>query len=132
MGFNRKIKEINRIWKYKNQPNEQINPTKYADDHLWYLNIQNEENLEELFDLYKEYEKVSGLKINREKTEIICINTEESIRRKLEENCKVVEHFRYLGIYLADNLEDTIKTTLNKTLEKIKISEMFNYFAIFF
>ena len=119
--FNRKIKEINRIWKYKNQANEQINPTKYADDHLWYLNIQNEENLEELFDLYKEYEKVSGLKINREKTEIICINTEESIRRKLEENCKVVEHFRYLGIYLADNLEDTIKTTLNKTLEKIKI-----------
>ena len=64
---------------------------------------------------------MSGLKINREKTEIICINTEESIRRKLEENCKVVEHFRYLGIYLADNLEDTIKTTLNKTLEKIKI-----------
>ena len=62
-----------------------------------YLNIQNEENLEELFDLYKEYEKVSGLKINREKTEIICIITEESIRRKLAEKCKVVDYFRYLG-----------------------------------
>ena len=55
--FNRKIKEINSAWKYKNQADEQINPTKYADDYLWYLNIQNEENLEEIFELYKEYEK---------------------------------------------------------------------------
>ena len=99
--FNRKIKEINSAWKYKNQADEQINPTKYADDHLWYLNIQNEENIEDLFDIYKEFEK--------EKTEIICINKEESIRRKLAEKCKVVDHFRYLGIYLAENLENTIR-----------------------
>ena len=53
---------------------------------------------------------MSGLKINKEKTEITCINTEESLRRKLAGKCKVVDHLRYLGIYLADNLDDTIKT----------------------
>ena len=32
--FNRKIKDINRTWKYKHEADEKINQTKYADDHL--------------------------------------------------------------------------------------------------
>ena len=41
-------------------------------------------------------------------------------KKKTSRKCKVVDHFRF-RIYIADNLEDTIKNTLNKTLEKIKV-----------
>merc|ERR1712049_38884 len=51
--FNRMIKKENKNWKYKNNLDEHIQPTKYADDHLWYLNMQTEEDIEELFDMYK-------------------------------------------------------------------------------
>ena len=99
---------------------EHIQPTKYADDHLWYLNMQAEEDIEELFDMYKRYEKASGLRINKNKTEIICINTNEELERKLAEKYNVVEHMRYLGVYLAKNVNKSVDTTINKTMEKIK------------
>ena len=91
------IKKENKNWKYKNNLDEHIQPTKYADDHLWYLNMQTEEDIEELFDMYKRYEKASGLRINKNKTEIICINTNEELERKLAAKYNVVEHMRYLG-----------------------------------
>ena len=119
--FNRMIKKENKNWKYKNNLDEHIQPTKYADDHLWYLNMQTEEDIEELFDMYKRYEKASGLRINKNKTEIICINTNEELERKLAAKYNVVEHMRYLGVYLAKNVNKSVDTTINKTMEKIKI-----------
>ena len=93
----------------------------YADDHLWYLNMQAEEDIEELFDMYKRYEKASGLRINKNKTEIICIHTNEELERKLAEKYNVVEHMRCLGVYLAKNVNKSVDTTIIKTMEKIKI-----------
>ena len=119
--FNRMIKKENKSWKYKNNLDEHIQPTKYADDHLWYLNMQKEEDIEELFDMYKRYERASGLRINKNKTEIICINTNEDLERKLAEKYNVVDHMRYLGVYLAKNVNKSVDTTINKTMEKIKI-----------
>ena len=44
-------------------------------------------------------------KFTKAKLEIIWIITEESLKRRVAEKCKVVDHFRYLGVYLADPLK---------------------------
>ena len=62
------IKKENKKWKYKNNLDEHIQPIKNADNHLWYLNMQTEEDIEELFDMYKRYERASRLRINKTKT----------------------------------------------------------------
>ena len=61
------IKKENKKWKYKINLDEHIQPIKNADNHLWYLNMQTEEDIEELFDMYKRYERASGLRINKNK-----------------------------------------------------------------
>ena len=82
-------------------------------------------------DIYKEYGEVSGLKINIQKSEIMCINTPLELVSdiKKETGIKIATGMRHLGIELRENLIDTKRSTyeaisVRDTAKKDKINNV--------
>ena len=69
--------------------------------------------------MFRDYEKVSGLKMNLQKTEMLCRNTEEGLIRQIEEEIgiKVVRKLTYLGLEIRESYEESKNESYNKCKE---------------
>ena len=66
----------------------------------------------------------SGLRINKNKTEIICINTNEELERKLAEKYNVLDHIKIKNSSLRQKRHNLIK---KRNLMKIGITTTINH-----
>jgi hypothetical protein len=99
-----------------------IPPIAYADDHLHTVNIQNPQHIEELLQVYRDYEKVSGLKISHAKTVIMGINTDEALLEQIHTRTgiKVVEGFRYLGLEIRKTYANSKDSSYEQVFDQMK------------
>ncbi|PVE26724.1 hypothetical protein DC007_14810, partial [Enterococcus faecalis] len=62
--------------------------------------------------LYLQYEGVSGLNININKSQVVCINTPPEIQQGFTEvGIEIVTNMPYLGVHIATTLDSTIENT---------------------
>ncbi len=80
----------------------------YADDQICGTTARCSGDIEQIISVYKDFGKVSGLKINIKKTEMICINTPKELKDAITSTIgiKIVKGFRHLGIEIRNNIED--------------------------
>ena len=59
--------------------------------------------------VYKDFQKVSGLQVSREKTVILGVNTDPRFLQEIgrETGIEVVTQFRYLGVQITGTYEGT-------------------------
>jgi len=87
---------------------------QYADDTFLSLS-DNKESLTEVFDTIGKFSNISGLSLNKDKTEILKVNNQVDIDKTwLKENVKL------LGITLNRNLEKMLDINLTPKLKEIE------------
>jgi hypothetical protein len=92
--------------------NQMTLPTlAYADDHLHGLHITNSIQINQLVEIYTDYQKISGLKISPQKTVILGINTPPQLLEEIRAitGMEVVNSFRYLGLQVGGSYRQTIE-----------------------
>ena len=92
----------------------------YADDQMGALAVQSSQQVKEIIQVYEDYAKVSGLRVNVEKTEIMCINTPELLKQSIQNDTgiQVVTELRHLGIEIRASYQDTVQASFNKTIQR--------------
>ena len=77
--------------------------TSYADDATYF--IKNKQSAEKMLDLVGKFSKVSGLEINRTKSECLLLDFEMNLDTNSETFCgiPVVENLKILGHYFGKN-----------------------------
>uniref|UniRef100_A0A670HXR6 Reverse transcriptase domain-containing protein n=1 Tax=Podarcis muralis TaxID=64176 RepID=A0A670HXR6_PODMU len=93
----------------------------YADD----LVISLEEPLksvEKVLEVLEEFGKLSGFKLNKNKTKILTKNLAEDLRNQLEQQTgiKVVKKVKYLGIWVTTKNINLVENNYKKTWSEIK------------
>ena len=92
----------------------------FADDNLNPLSIREGQDIEPLLNLYQEYTQVSGLNINRNKSQALCINTPEEVKRELRtQGIQTPDVLQHLGIQLSTTIGNTIQATMEHTDPKL-------------
>ena len=94
----------------------------YADDQIAGLNSKKGSEIKELLNVYSEYGEVSGLTINVQKSEIMCINTPIELVNdiKKETGIKVMTGMKHLGIEIRENITDTKKSTYESVSDRVR------------
>jgi hypothetical protein len=97
---------------------KEVKISQFADDTTFYLQA-NPKNIEEVYKTLDKFSKVSGLKINKDKTEILLLGSTRSnnIGPKMEQHIK--EHIKMLGIQICKNKEKLMELNYNPIMEKI-------------
>jgi exonuclease III len=92
--------------------------SQFADDTTFYLKPENK-NIEELFKVLEKFSKMTGLKINKEKTEILTLgNTSKTdLPKKLQQYVK--ESVKMLGVYICTDKNKTIQENYEPIIEKM-------------
>jgi hypothetical protein len=92
----------------------------FADDNLNPLNIRGGQEIEPLLNLYQEYTQVSGLNVNRNKSQALCINTPEQVKEELRTlGIQTPDVLQHLGIQLSTTIENTVQATMEHTDPKL-------------
>lgn len=101
--LNKMIKQHKNITAYK-IGSEKITLQQYADDTSFILNTPNQ--IEYIYEVLQKYELISGLCINKEKTEALIINDEDKnyIRDKYPE-IKITDNIKLLGIHFNKDMK---------------------------
>ena len=101
---------------YKFQNGMTLPGTTYADDNMLGLNIRDIGDVDYVLEVFRDYEKVSGLKMNLKKTEILCINTSEEMKHQIVESIgiRMVTEMTYLGLELKEEYEMSKKASYEK------------------
>jgi len=86
---------------------------QYADDTFLSL-MDNKGSLTEAFRMIENYSKISGLVLNKDKTEILKINNQEN------NNIWVKEYVKLLGITLHKNVSKMIDTNFKHKIKEIE------------
>jgi hypothetical protein len=94
----------------------------YADDNMLPLQIRNIQDLQNIFDVLNDFFKVSGLKVNLAKTEMLAYNTDPDLLKEIKDNygIKIVESLTYLGIELTGGFVETRAASYQKIKQKIE------------
>ena len=81
----------------------------FADDHLKGLTITNSDQITRIFDVYRHYQEISGLKVSLEKTVILGINTNPELLQEIAAitGIKVVTEFKHLGLQIRPTYDET-------------------------
>jgi len=104
---------------YKTEDNLQPGPKIYADDNLLSLSLTSSQDLLPIVNTYDDYQKVSGLKVNINKTAALCINTPADIIQGIQHlGINTPEHIKHLGIHLGKTIESTIEETMRQISPK--------------
>ena len=76
----------------------------------------------DIFRVYSDFEKVSGLKIALNKTVIMGINTPPQLLQEIAEitGIQVVESFRYLGVEIKQTYLECKEASFQKTYENLE------------
>jgi len=99
-----------------------VPPTAYADDHLHLTRAQNAMQIMDIFRVYSDFEKVSGLKIALNKTVIMGINTPPQLLQEIAEitGIQIVESFRYLGVEIRQTYLESKEASFQKTYDTLE------------
>ena len=111
-----KIREDNRIQGFQAK-DRHIKLALYADDLT--VMVQNEEAAKALFDLLKEFEECSGLKINKGKTEGMWIGSDQ-FRNETPLGIKwPTGPKKILGIFVSYNVNEAIRLNFDNKVESL-------------
>ncbi|MBM3939214.1 MAG: hypothetical protein FJ333_11265, partial [Sphingomonadales bacterium] len=93
--------------RYKLENGQEIPPTGYADDIIACIQVRDAQQVKGLIQVFHDYAKVSGLKINIKKSEVMCINTSEELEDSIIEQVglQVVEGMKHPGIQLRKSIQ---------------------------
>jgi len=102
--------------RYKLENGQEVPPTGYADDIIACIQARNVQQVKGLIQVFHDYTKVSGLKINIKKSEVMCINTPEDLEDNIKEQVglKVVEGMKHLGIQLRKSIQQVYDSTIEE------------------
>ena len=92
--------------------------SQYADDTCLYL--KNDESLQTVLTVLDLFKKCAGLKVNRDKSEAICIGTSSNYRHKTYGLKLTSEPVKTLGVYICNNMEEMIRINFQEKLDKIE------------
>jgi hypothetical protein len=116
MGSDPLLRALNLIslaYRYTHSNGLKVPTIGYSDDHLHPLRVENLQQVQEILTFYDNFQKVSGLKVNIAKTNILGINTQRQLLDDIAEltGITVVIEFRYLGLQIkASNAESRTAT----------------------
>ena len=117
--LNRVLTENHNQIMYTTNEGLKPGPELYADDNLIPLALPSAAHLTPVLNTYKEYEGVSGLKVNINKTAALCINTQADIVEDIQHlGISTPEHIKHLGIHLGKTLDSTINETMSQISPK--------------
>lgn len=111
----RAVKNVINECSYRLDNGVTIPPIAYADDHLHSANFENAAQVNDVLQVYKDYEKISGLKISTSKTVILGINTPLELMEEIHRvtGIQVVDGFRYLGIEIRGTYTQSKEASFN-------------------
>ena len=95
----------------------EIKQVLYADDITLFL--QDRESVKRVQQIFEAFEKISGLKVNKEKTNFVWLGKETEISG-VQLFGNVVEEVKILGIYFTRNLKQKDDLNYKEILSKIK------------
>jgi exonuclease III len=98
---------------------EEIKISQFADDTAFYLQ-NNIENIKEIFRSIDKFSKISGLKINKEKTEILLMGNTNILDIHKDIQHYVKDNIKMLGIQISGNKEKMIELNYEPIIEKMK------------
>lgn len=101
---------------------EELKISQYADDTSLSL-MYSEKSLEETLDIFEQFEYVSGLKMNLDKTEILRIGAIKYSDEKLLPKINIKwtkQPVRVLGILVSADHKETLEINFNPKLGKVK------------
>jgi hypothetical protein len=90
----------------------------FADDTSFFIK-PDMENLEKLFDNLETFGKLSGLKVNVEKTELFTLGKTKTEDIPLKYREQVHEWVKVLGININESIHDTTKANYNEAFDKM-------------
>jgi len=80
-------------------------PTIFADDNINPVDLPTSADLQPALTVYKDYQKVSGLGINTNKSTALCINTPDHIQEGLQLlGINTTTQCKHLGIHLGETI----------------------------
>jgi hypothetical protein len=117
----RAIDKVTKDFRYKLN-GDTLPISVFADDNMLPLCIQNMSEFEKIIEIFDDFYKVSGLKINLKKTEIMAFNTDPDLLLAIENRygIKIVQSVTYLGIEITGTYQESKKATYSKAVSKIK------------
>ena len=90
---------------------------QYADDTNCYL--KDRKSVENLFKLLELFRKVSGLKVNKEKTEMMWLGIDKFSKRKLDDLPIPKDIVKILGVHMGYDQKEIIKANLEDKLRSL-------------
>jgi hypothetical protein len=100
---------------YTTEGGLRIGPILFADDNLNPLTLSTAADLQPLLQVYAEYQQVSGLNVNIQKTQALCINTPGAVLAGLQAlGIETPEIIKHLGLHLGQDIERTVTETMIK------------------
>jgi hypothetical protein len=117
----RALDKVTKDFRYK-LDGETLPVSVFADDNMLPLSIQTLADFEKIIEIFDDFYKISGLKINLKKTEILAINTDPDLLLAIKNRygIKIVQSVTYLGIEITGTYQETKRATYNKAVGKIK------------
>jgi hypothetical protein len=91
--------------------------SQYADDTCLFMS--GVDSLREALVVFEKFSNCSGLKVNKEKSEAIWIGASSNYRPK-PLGLKWTLGATYLGVYISNNIKETINTNFQNRIQKIK------------
>ena len=117
----REEKEIKGI-----QIGREVKLSLFPDDMILY--IENpKDSTRKLLELISEYSKVSGYKINTQKSLAFLYTNNEKIEREIKETIPftiATERIKYLGIYLPEETKDLYIENYKTLMKKSKMTQI--------
>ena len=90
----------------------------FADDNMLIVDLR-EGNIKEIIQVYEDYGKVSGLEINKKKTEVVCINTRDEIKQEIRDcGLEISEGIKYLGVEIRESYQESREESFKRIFEK--------------
>ena len=96
---------------------KEIKQVLYADDITLFL--QDKESVKRVQEVFEAFEKISGLKVNKEKTHFVWLGKEADMI-EVQLFGSLVEEVKILGIYFTRNLKRKEDLNYKEILSKIK------------
>lgn len=91
----------------------------FADDVILFLSKLSR-SIQIILEIIKSFSEISGYKINKTKSSILVLNTNEKISPTSDVlQFKIVTEFKYLGIYISSDLEQVAATNYKLILNEV-------------
>jgi hypothetical protein len=109
---------ISLAYRYTHSNGLKVPTTVYADEHLHPLRVGNVQQVQEIFTVYSNFQKVSGQKANIAKTTILGMNTPRQLLDDIAQltGITAVTEFGYLGLQIKASYAESRTATYKAVL----------------